>query len=126
MDEQAQQKRTAPNKLSIFEQLRIGHGILSVPQFQEGLKNGDLEAWVVGPECYVLVAWGTSIHGSTLNILTAVGDMAYSDECMRTIEKYARAKGAGMIISVGEIGWMRVAQRHGYDTRTCLLMKKVL
>lgn len=126
MDQQAQAERPASNELSIAEQLRIGHGILTRQQFQEGLRSGDMEVWIVGPQCYVLVTWGISRYGKTLNILTALGSMHHADECMGTIEKYARVKGAGMIISVGELGWMRVAERHGYETKTCLLMKKVL
>lgn len=126
MDEHAQQEVGTPHELSTFEKLRLGHGLLTERQFHAAIVSGEMEAWSIGPRCYVLVGWGESKYGRTLNILTAVGMMTRADECMETIERYARSKGARAIMSVGRIGWTSIAKHHGYAVEPCMLMKKVL
>jgi hypothetical protein len=118
---------TAHKLKEVFENLRVGHGLLSHEQFIAAISSGDLEIWALPLGAYALIGWGTCEHGETCNILTVTGDaQAAGESGLRAIESIARKRGARMVITVARAGWKQLLERHGYETTPKVLAKKVL
>jgi hypothetical protein len=110
----------------ILEQLRTGHGLLSWEQFRNAILMHDIDVWALPFNQYALVAWGDSLEGRTLNILTTVGTMEYAAAGLAAIEKLAKQYGAAVVMSVGRVGWTDLVRDAGYTVTPTILMKKVL
>jgi hypothetical protein len=109
-----------------FEALRVGHGLLSVQQFVDALRAGDMEVYSLPNNCYALMQYGYSEQGRVANILTTVGSMEHAREALRSIEMIAKRNGADVIMSVGHPGWTKLVASEGYTVTRRILMEKTL
>lgn len=108
------------------EELRVGHGYLSVPQFVQQLGADELKIVVFKNRTTALVQRAECAEGIVVNILTVKGDLKRCEESIKYLEDAAREIGANLIVSVGHAGWARIMKRNGYDIHPRLLMRKVL
>lgn len=108
------------------EQLRAGHGYLSILQFVEQLGASELKIVVFKNRTTALVQRAECAEGVVVNILTVKGDLKRCEESIKYLEDAAREIGATLIVSVGHAGWAKIMQRNGYEIHPRLLMRKLL
>lgn len=101
--------------------------MLNRAQFIRELSTGSFEVWTLPAGAYALIAFGTTEHGLTCNILTVTGESETAAESgLLAIEKMARKRGARVVMSVGRPGWAPLMRKHGYTIIPKILMSKVL
>lgn len=119
--------RAALAKHPIMEALRNSHGLLDLDLFASALACGDMEIVGLPAECAALIEWGESEHGKTMNILTVYcKNTQDAEQALTTLEAAARQNDARAIVSVGHPLWKKIVKQHGYQVKSCILMKKVL
>lgn len=149
MDRQETRQQTAetPNKLvsywwvdaalavrqfrngnSIFVSLKKGHSLISDQAFVDGLAKEHMHVIMLPNYCAALVEWHVSVYGRTLNILTVTASdiEAHADEALEALLSAAKHGGADMVFSIGRPGWQEIVERHGFTTKPCLFMQKVI
>lgn len=110
----------------ILDSLKKGHALISNEMFLLGLEANAFHVLMLPNYCAALVEWVDTTYGRTLNILTVTCELEHADEALECLIEAARHDGANMIFSAGKPGWKSIVERHGFETKPALFMKKVL